>query len=52
MTRKHFRMIAEIISKIENPEERKAMAEKNAIACKKSNPRFDRTKFLEACNVK
>ena len=51
MTRKHFRMIAAIIAKIENLTERRAMAELNAINCAASNPRFNRVKFFAACNV-
>jgi hypothetical protein len=51
MTRKHFRLIAAIIAKIENISERKAMAELNAVTCARSNPRFNRAKFFAACNV-
>jgi len=51
MTRKHFRMLAEVIAHIENPVERRELAEKIAADCAKSNPRFDRSKFLKACGV-
>lgn len=50
-TRKHFELIAEIISKLENVDERIAMAQKHADAFTKDNPRFDREKFYAACNV-
>ena len=52
MTKKHFKLIAGLISKIENPAEKKAMAELNAATCAKANPRFDRNKFFAACGVK
>ena len=51
MTRKHFRLIAAIIAKIENTTERRVMAELNAVTCARANPRFDRAKFFAACNV-
>lgn len=52
MTRKHFKLIAENIARIENMEERKKMACHNAGLCKKSNPRFNHAKFYEACGIK
>ena len=59
MTRKHFKLMAEIISKImaeiiskiENLEERKQTAEHNARICAKSNPKFDGAKFFRACGL-
>ena len=44
-------MIAAIIAKIENVNERRAMAELNAVTCARVNPRFNRAKFFAACNV-
>lgn len=52
MTRKHFKMIAAIISKIENEGVRKEVARDAAGMCRQENSRFDCEKFLEACNVK
>lgn len=51
LTRKDFVIVAEIIAKLEDPTERKEMAEKHAVAFKKNNPRFDRSRFMTACNV-
>lgn len=50
-TRKHFIAAAELISRIENPAERKALAEHNATLFAKDNPRFDKARFMAACNV-
>ena len=52
MTRKDFVLVAQTISHIKNVDKRKEMAELNATAFARSNPRFDRSKFLAACNVK
>ncbi len=52
MTRKNFQMVAEIISKIQDLNERKAMAEHNAAIFARNNPRFDRSRFFAACGVK
>jgi len=51
MTKKHFKLITEIIAKIKNPQERRLMAEHNAKICSKANSRFNSKKFFEACNV-
>jgi hypothetical protein len=51
MTRKHFKLVAEVISKIEDTTERKQMAKHNATAFAKANPRFNRSMFMAACNV-
>ena len=51
MTRKHFKLIAETISKISDEKERKELAEFNAAICAKANPRFDRAGFFAACRV-
>lgn len=52
MTRKHFKLIAEAISKIKNLAERKELAEFNAKVAAESNPRFNKVRFFAACNVK
>ena len=51
LTRKDFILMAEQVKAIENVRRRKAMAEHTAEICAKSNPRFDRPKFLAACGV-
>jgi hypothetical protein len=43
--------MAETIKRIENLSERRQMAEHNAIICAKSNPRFDKARFLAACGL-
>jgi hypothetical protein len=51
MTRKHFKMVAEIIQKIENLEDRRTMTEKHAAIFARENPRFNGKKFFQACGV-
>lgn len=51
MTRKHFKLIADIISKIKNAEERKTLARFAENELRETNPRFDREKFFKACNI-
>jgi len=51
MTRVYFKILATVISRIKNPTERRELAEKTAKDCAKSNPRFDRNKFIKACGV-
>ena len=51
MSRKNFRVIAERISQISDHEERRESAEHTARALAKSNPRCDKKRFLEACNL-
>jgi len=51
MTRKHFKMIAAIIAKIENLDNRVTAYREFADMCQKENPRFDRAKFREACRI-
>lgn len=50
-TRKHFELAAKTISRIEDPEERRRMAEFNADLFAKSNPNFDRERFLRAAGL-
>ena len=49
MTRKHFKRTAEIISKIEDPQVRRATALSFAVWFREENPRFKTQTFLEAC---
>ena len=51
MSRKHFIEFARAISQISDDEERKRVAELVANVCNQLNPNFNRTKFMEACNV-
>ena len=51
-TRKHFKMIADTVSKIEDEKVRQQMANSHAEAFKASNPRFDASKFHAACGTK
>ena len=50
-TRKDFRMVADLIAKIEDPSLRHSSAEDHADMFALQNPRFDRDKFLAACGV-
>jgi hypothetical protein len=51
MTKKHFILMAETIKRIVDMKERRQMAELNAQVCAKSNPRFDRARFMKACGL-
>ena len=51
-TKKDFIQAAKTISEIENAEKRKEIAESYCTTFSKNNPRFDRQRFLTACNVK
>ena len=51
MTRKHFKLIAEQIAQIVDLEARMMAAQAVAAACRQDNPRFDPSKFYEACGV-
>jgi hypothetical protein len=51
MTRKHFEAIAQAIAKIEDLDTRVMIAEAMARTCAQANPRFNQTKFFEACGV-
>ena len=50
-TKKDFIQAAKTISEIENSEKRKEIAENYCITFSKINTRFDKNKFLTACNV-
>lgn len=51
LTRKHFKAIAETVSKISDPKTREDAARTQAAICAESNPNFDLDRFLAACNV-
>ena len=51
MTRKHFMLLAEIISELKNSEERKRMADVIGNVCADSNKHFDWTRWRSACGA-
>ena len=51
MTRQHFQLFADTIKQIEDPSKRTETAKMVAGAMAKSNPRFDRDKFMQAAGV-
>lgn len=51
-SRKHFRQIADVISKHPDEKKRKEMATHHAEIFSKSNPRFDHKRFFAAAGVK
>ena len=52
MTKKDFVAIAAGIKLIANPAQRKIAATSMTDTCARSNPNFDRNRFLTACGVK
>ena len=52
MTKKHFKILAAAIYEITSPLEGWAMAEAVIQVGRELNPRFDKTRFLEACDLK
>ena len=51
MTRKHFEMIANVVSSIDDIDTRKEVALNFASEFQKENPRFDIFRFIKACGV-
>jgi len=51
MTRKTFITMAAAIAEIKPKNKRKQLAEFNAGEFAKSNPRFDRARFMAACGL-
>ena len=49
MTKRHFEMIARVVSSITNVNNRRSVAEAFAAELAQENPRFDRRRFLDAC---
>lgn len=52
LTRKDFKAMASAIAAIEDPKVREQKAKDAAVFFAASNPRFDRSRFFQACNVK
>lgn len=51
MTRKHFVAVAATVAAIECKAMRKERAETFAATFAQANPRFDRARFMAACNA-
>lgn len=51
MQRRHFELIARVVSHITNTTNRRTVAEEFADELAHTNPQFDRAKFLRACGV-
>lgn len=51
MSQKDYVAIARVIAEVDDLQTRKYIAEGLAVFCKKDNPRFQRSKFLDACNA-
>jgi hypothetical protein len=51
LTRKHFKLAADSVKSIEDKQKRKELAQHHADIFTKSNPRFDRKKFMQAAGV-
>lgn len=51
MTKKHFVMIANVVSAIDDVDTRKEVALNFASEFQKENPRFDIVRFIKACGV-
>ena len=49
MTRKHFKMIAKVVGTIEDKDVRQQTALNFAHEIRDLNPRFDITRFIDAC---
>jgi len=51
MSKKHFELLAQAISRIQDPHCRREAAVAVSSACHIANPRFDCDRFLAACNL-
>lgn len=51
MTRKHFQQVADVIKAHPDAKKREELAAHHSQIFKKSNPRFDQTRFNKACGV-
>lgn len=51
MTKKHFVMVAQVVSAIDCINTRREVALNFASEFQKENPRFDITRFIKACGV-
>jgi len=51
LTRKHFEAQAEILKRIKDKSARALMAAESIKLFKSENPRFDKKRFLKACDL-
>jgi hypothetical protein len=51
LTRKHFESQAEILKRIKDKPTRTLMAAESIKLFEKENPRFDKARFLKACDL-
>jgi len=51
MSKKHFVRMAAIIAGIKDPVERNRIAREFAALCASTNPNFNRSRFLDACDA-
>jgi hypothetical protein len=51
MSKKHFELLAQAISRIQDPHCRREAAVAVSSACHIANPRFDCDRFPAACNL-
>ena len=51
LTRKHFKAQAEIIKQIKDKSTRMLMAAESIKMFQSENPRFDKARFLQACDL-
>ena len=51
MTRKHFVMVANVVSSIDDMSTRREVALNFASEFRKENARFDMERFMKACNA-
>jgi len=51
MTKKHFQLVARIVSAIDDVDTRKEVALNFAHSFQEENPRFDIFRFIKACGV-
>jgi len=51
MSKKHFQMMADIISKIKDKKEKETVALGFIMLCEASNPQFDVKRFRKACGL-
>ena len=51
MSRKDFQLIADVVKQIEDADVRLGTVYKFVVALRATNPRFNKNRFLDACNA-